>query len=266
MRTLWWYHRALDEEDPVNRFSLQWTALESLNPLLTEFWQLKPNRRSCPQCSADLGNLHGVYGIDKLLREIPETTENLFRRARDLRNAIVHGTKRPAAMRIEARALLVPIEAAIPRGIARLFSLAQGTEDSLARPVIPQRPYYSASVRIMFTRAGRGELGLPGFYPHVELSVKTHTRFDEHLEPQDFTFHGDVIMWCSETFLPEKISVTAHVRGGDQSIQLDNLLLRRSDPATEPPHRGHGVTLWQKPTGHIWTPHDRKPGSLNSAG
>jgi hypothetical protein len=185
MRTLWWYHRALDEEDPVNRFSLHWTALESLNPLLTEFWHLKPNRRSCPHCSADLGNMHGVYGIDKLLREIPETTEKLFGRARDLRNAIVHGTKRPAAMRVEARTLLVPIEAAIPRGIARLLSLPQSTEDSLARAVIPQKPYYSASVRVMFTRAGREELGLPGFYPHVELSVKTHTRFDEHLEPKD---------------------------------------------------------------------------------
>lgn len=252
-RTLWWYHQAVGQNDPVNRFSLFWTALESLNPLLTEHWGLKPNRRSCPKCDADLGNLPGVYGIDRLLREIPETVHNLFRRARDLRNAIVHGTKQPAELRTEAIALMPAMEAAVPRGLARLLALSEETENSLARPVLPPRQVVSASARIAFTRRGEGHLGTPGFYPHADVTVHTSISFDEHAEPHQVHFRGDVVLRTSDTFTPETLRLTAHVRGSDLEIAPGNTF-QVTEPPTQPAHRGHGVTLFEIPKGYIWSP------------
>lgn len=249
-RALWWYWRGMAEPDLLNRFSSLWIGLETLNPRLEELWELEPEVKYCRHCGSEIGRRSDSYGLSKLLEEIPEGGGRLSKKSKRLRNEILHGYKGFDSTRQTASEVMQAMEAAIPRGIARLFGLERQTENSLARsPLRPQPPF--TEVFHMKYRSPTVAAGIEQFYPHAEVKVYPRVSFSERGEPTHVAFCARVQLVGIDS--SDVITATTNVKGrSGEQIEAVIESIETREHGELPETRGKGVALWERSAEEVW--------------
>lgn len=237
-RTLWWYRRALSETDVLNRFSALWVGLETLNPRLAELWHLADN---------------GLAGIIKLLTEIPEGGQQVAQRAKRLRHEILHGFVELHIAETAASKVMTAMEAAIPRGIAKLLGLPAETEQSLARTPLPPMYPFSAYVHVKFRRDPRLPLGPPSTYPHVNADLRSVVEYGSDKGPSKFHFETAVGVVCAPGIIIDHVFSAVRLRDGTELPTRVSYAVSH-EPVQVPSPRGKGVALWEYSDESVWTP------------
>jgi hypothetical protein len=253
-RALWWYNLALTQESLANRFSMLWVALECLkNQLATRFTEssLQPalcpeckNQLRCSSCAHDLPpRKRANAGIAKLFATIPEGGARGFRRASDLRNAIEHGGRTYAEGEEDARLLMPMMEAAIPRGIARLLGYTTEHEESLIQPLVPVQPRRQIAARFNFERSSNTQLGLKGFHPRIELKARVQW-FATHSGTRSSAMWIDALAYCGRGIVLSR--AWGQARRRFEAWHDAPVTFSQSFEPPHPPHTDiHGVTLWE---------------------
>lgn len=241
-RSLWWYRRALGEADPLNRFSALWVGLETLNPRLSELWQL-----------AD----EGLPGVTRLLTDIPEGGERIARRAKRLRNEILHGYEELYAAETTASQLMPALEASIPRGIARLLRLPEEVENSLARAPLPPMHQFTFFVYVQYRRDPGEPVGPPDTYPHLQADIQSIVEYGEDKGPAQYHFESTVEVVCAPNIAIERVYSAVRLRDGTE-IPARVSYTTSYEPVQVPfTPRGLGVSLWERSDERAWTPQYR---------
>jgi len=122
-RSLRWYWKALSEEDDFDRFTNIWIALETINPVLRERFNVELETRACQKCG-DKVNIESVVGVRHLITQYLEDKE-VYSAVKKLRTGLFHGTEDLTKLCDEARRMIRKLEEAFIKAILLLADVPQ---------------------------------------------------------------------------------------------------------------------------------------------
>lgn len=257
-----WFGRAVEQGDPVDRFTSFWVALESLNVLLERKWGLEPEDRTCPHCDESLGKRHALYGIERLLRSIPEGGADFERRVRKLRNGILHGYEDLRVIAAAAAELSDGLGTATLRAIANVCGWNQDVENNFARSPLPAPPPFQVLARLRYSRNGKN-LGLDRHHPIAEVSYQEIVTHDAQGEPAGVEYEATVAITASQdmTVDPHTLHcwVASRTRG---PVPVHRATLRHTfEAGLDHGQQPKGVTLWEIGDDDVWYPDPKTLGA-----
>jgi hypothetical protein len=191
-RALHWYRISILSADVLDRYVALWTSLETLNPILREIYDLDIEKYKCPDCGREAAPIQN--GIRKLVKDLFDKENKIWRRLRETRASIVHGFKNFSDITPEARELLPYLEKSVEAALDIILNL-EGREKRTSIQLDHPHPIFS---QVDITVSG----------PDISL-------LDERIEPSfdaDFSLEkidskGQVIQVSRSQALDERFSV-----------------------------------------------------------
>lgn len=252
MRGLRWYRRALGQTDDIDRFLMLWIAVESLERLLVDHWDLDRNLRTCRQCDEPLvcakcgeeqGKEQHAIGVARLLAELPDGDEDTAKECSYLRAKIVHAFEDLSTVNEQARELGPILEDAFPKGVGLLLGLDERKRESLARPPLETASPYEAAVYVRLERESSGRFGPPGAFPYLDAEVEPHVVFGDRGEPKGARYSADIVAHTADGVSVEYMSGWVPTRFG-YSVPIEEADCSTSVSEPWLGEEAKGVFLW----------------------
>lgn len=215
-RAFHWYSLALRSRDVFDIFTSLWIGLETINPLVRDYYGLAVEHSQCTNCGHKTAPT--LNGIRKLLRE-SSGEGNIWARARKLRVGTMHGFRAFWKLIPEARKLVPILRDALDRRLRTILKIGYPSSLNpldMAHPrpaycrttAIIQGPILSVvdrdvvpGIDLRIASMGK-EAGRQGF--RVEEKMKSITSRGFHLSGIEHSFHlGEQVGKYFKTFPPD---------------------------------------------------------------
>jgi hypothetical protein len=196
-----WYRSAVSTDELLERFTMVWAGLETLNVLLTEKQGLKHYEESpCPKCGHPIKrpSASGVHGWI----EASQGAE-VRRKARKLRTALAHGLGTVS----EAAALVEEVGGKVERALVEAILALTGVD--MNPPLEPLAPDLAFIAKLSGTLSGPVETRIADLpaHPHVEGDLKVkgshNTGPDGGIAELDYELPGEKVV-------PEGVTLTVN--------------------------------------------------------
>jgi len=143
-RAMHWYRLALQSGDVLERFTLLWIGLESINRLLRGHFGLEIEYSHCQECGHR--GVPTLNGVRKLWSDAKR--EVSWKRVRDLRTGTLHGFNALKDIVPEAKLITPLLEKVLREGLDMLLGVASRT-DTIPIDLGAARPAYYSSEAIV---------------------------------------------------------------------------------------------------------------------
>lgn len=134
-RAMHWYRLAIQSEDYLDKFTLTWIGLETLNPPLKEYYKLDSKYRNFDGDEVDFDKcltckrktVKALNGMDHLLTEVAEN-EEFLRKVKRLRQETLHGHGRLKDITPKLKRLYPILATTLDKGLRLLLGLSNRTD------------------------------------------------------------------------------------------------------------------------------------------
>lgn len=179
-RSMRWYRKGLLEDDLLDQHQYYWIALEILEPLLNQKYNVpkKKIEYKCNGCKLTTSKLVPSHdGIKNLVIELGYD-ELKADEIRQLRNKIVHGSKSLDGLALKAEVLLPILERTVLLGLLKILNFSEENEqDFLREPYLAPR-YPMLTIETIFADMPKSLLSqdsIPIYsYTPVTTDMTTH--------------------------------------------------------------------------------------------
>lgn len=202
MRAIRWYRTSLLEPDKLNRFSHIWVALESLNPLIKDKFDISSDIEECTNCGYKKSS-HTAIGIKYLITNYLDNGESIYKEAVNTRNGVVHGYIQLDQLLTSAEKLIPEIEAALKKAILLLLDIPIEENESWFKKPLTNLPRLYVRAGCLIHQPNVHELGKEGQHPHFKDEYLVINSQQEPDGKTKFTFNMSLTPFFNGSYTPQ---------------------------------------------------------------
>lgn len=193
-RSLRWLRKGINADDPLDQFLFFWHGLESLNPVLAEYFGTKNKiekniGRKCKHCGKNNPILVDG-GIEELYKELGVV--ELSKEIKKIRNGISHGYESIAKLTDRSMKILPDIASILHKGISLVLGISSTQVQSNLIRISPIKIGEFIYEEGVIREAELSLIGMNGYYPYIKMTCNGEGSFNfQNQTGCDFDLNAD---------------------------------------------------------------------------
>lgn len=177
-RAMKWFKKGLTSVDVLDQFIFFWHGLESLNPVLANYYGVnnsikKEIDKKCPHCGKKI--IISVDGGIESLYEDLEIDEQQRKEIKDIRNGISHGFEDLYSLTSKAQQVIPLLAQILYQGIYKILNLPCNIRTiEMLKKVDPIKINDFMYIEGYIMEKNLSKIGVDNYYPHLKLNISNN--------------------------------------------------------------------------------------------